>query len=139
MATKTLWCEAGQHEWEREAQRGRQPVNCPNHKNEEVPVTKVNDGLTPLDKARLAKKQRKNSAWQVLKKQAEDVLNSPKMDPRTFYGPSDGRYATVRRINYIINAIDNNDGERQPNEIADLEGMLKKILQNPFTSSGHLL
>jgi ribosomal protein L39E len=139
MTIRTLWCEAGQHEWEREMQRGRQPVNCPDHKNDEIPVTKTDDNLTPLDKARLAKKQRKNSAWQVLKNQAQDVLDNPKMDPRAFYGPSDGRHATLRRITYIIDVIDNNDDERLPHEIADLEGMLKKILQNPFTSSGHLL
>lgn len=29
--TMTLWCEAGKHHWERAAQRGRPPLNCPHH------------------------------------------------------------------------------------------------------------
>lgn len=137
MTMRTLWCEAGQHEWEREAKRGRQPINCPEHQDEKIVLG--DNKLSPLDKARLVKKERKNSAWQALKKQAEAVLDDPRMDTKSFSGHSDGRYATIRRINYIINTIDNNNGERPQNEIADLENMLKKILQNPFTSSGHLL
>jgi hypothetical protein len=31
MTTTTLFCEAGQHNWERESQRGRKPFNCPEH------------------------------------------------------------------------------------------------------------
>jgi len=26
-----LWCEAGKHNWHRESQRGRKPLNCPKH------------------------------------------------------------------------------------------------------------
>jgi len=135
MAIRTLWCDAGQHKWERESQRGRQPINCPDHK--EV-VVKTKDQLNPLDKARQVKQERKNTAWQMLKEEAQSVLDDPKMDPRGFYGPADGRYATVGRINYIIDAIDNK-GSRLPHEITDLENMLKRILKNPFSSAGHLL
>ena len=28
---RLLWCEGGQHEWTRPSQRGRLPVNCPEH------------------------------------------------------------------------------------------------------------
>jgi hypothetical protein len=28
--TVTLFCQAGQHEWQRPSQRGRRPLNCPN-------------------------------------------------------------------------------------------------------------
>lgn len=52
----TLYCEAGKHEWERPAQRGRKPLNCPEHAAPK-PTT---DGpkLSPeerLEKARAAK------------------------------------------------------------------------------------
>jgi len=30
--TRTLWCERGQHHWERPATRGRLPRNCPDHR-----------------------------------------------------------------------------------------------------------
>jgi hypothetical protein len=29
--TDTLFCEAGQHEWQREKKRGKKPKNCPDH------------------------------------------------------------------------------------------------------------
>ena len=29
---RTLFCEKGQHEWERESQRGKLPKNCPEHR-----------------------------------------------------------------------------------------------------------
>lgn len=29
--TVELHCEAGNHKWERESQRGRRPINCPEH------------------------------------------------------------------------------------------------------------
>lgn len=29
--TVTLWCALGQHEWERPRQRGKKPLNCPEH------------------------------------------------------------------------------------------------------------
>lgn len=34
---KKLWCEAGAHEWERLSQRGRLPLNCPNHHQSDPP------------------------------------------------------------------------------------------------------
>lgn len=37
MKTITLWCEVGQHEWERESQRGRRPTSCPEHVGCAVP------------------------------------------------------------------------------------------------------
>lgn len=29
--TVTLWCELGEHHWERPRKRGRKPINCPEH------------------------------------------------------------------------------------------------------------
>lgn len=29
--TVELWCEAGQHKWNRLSQRGRKPISCPDH------------------------------------------------------------------------------------------------------------
>lgn len=31
MKTVVLWCQKGRHDWEREAQKGRRPLNCPRH------------------------------------------------------------------------------------------------------------
>jgi hypothetical protein len=31
MKTKTLHCQIGDHDWDRESKRGRYPVNCPEH------------------------------------------------------------------------------------------------------------
>lgn len=31
MSNVVLWCEKGKHEWERLAQKGRRPRNCPRH------------------------------------------------------------------------------------------------------------
>lgn len=62
MKTVTLHCQAGNHEWERPSQRGRRPVNCPEHmdavvtpsapKDEEA---KVQARIRALELARQAK------------------------------------------------------------------------------------
>lgn len=62
MKTVTLYCEAGKHEWDRPSQRGRRPINCPEHtdavvtpstpKNEEA---KVQARIRALELARQAK------------------------------------------------------------------------------------
>lgn len=31
ITTVTLYCQAGDHNWERESQRGRKPHSCPDH------------------------------------------------------------------------------------------------------------
>lgn len=36
MKTVELWCEGGQHTWEREVKRGRKPTSCPQHSDVEV-------------------------------------------------------------------------------------------------------
>ena len=36
MSMVTLHCQAGDHDWERESQRGRKPHSCPDHLNEEI-------------------------------------------------------------------------------------------------------
>lgn len=45
--TVTLHCQAGNHSWERPAQRGRKPLNCPEHQPEPV-VTKTTNGMVEL-------------------------------------------------------------------------------------------
>lgn len=45
MATTTLYCQAGDHDWERESQRGRKPHSCPDH--QEVEVTSDEATTTP--------------------------------------------------------------------------------------------
>src|SRR5690606_9367545 len=45
--TVTLLCQAGQHYWERPAQRGRPPVNCPEHAPEK-PVKAPKEPPRPI-------------------------------------------------------------------------------------------
>lgn len=63
MKTQTLFCKAGQHEWEREVKRGKRPQNCPEHTPTPATVLPV-DGEDPLVKAR-----RKSAATRTKKAQ----------------------------------------------------------------------
>ena len=124
MTTKTLYCEAGKHEWTRPAQRGRAPINCPEHKDIKVPGK-----MSGLEKARLARQEKKNAAEAEMAKKVEDVLNSPQMPTGT---------STPSKLRYIQDQLTNNRQNRSPHDIADLERMRDIILKNPFTRSGHL-
>lgn len=65
MATVTLWCETGAHHWERESQRGRKPLNCPEH----IPVKETSE---PVDRgpsvATIAARER---VWSEVKRIAD--------------------------------------------------------------------
>lgn len=41
MKTVVLWCTKGRHDWEREAQKGRRPLNCPRHSGVDAPKVEV--------------------------------------------------------------------------------------------------
>jgi hypothetical protein len=124
MTTKTLYCEAGQHEWERPAQRGRAPISCPEHKDIKDPSQ-----LSGLEKARIARQEKRNAAESLMAERVEEVLNSPKMPLGT---------STPSKLRYIQDQLMNNRSNRNPSDIADLERMRDIILKNPFTRSGHL-
>lgn len=38
-----LYCQAGEHKWERPSQRGRRPINCPDHQPDPTEVVVVNN------------------------------------------------------------------------------------------------
>jgi hypothetical protein len=133
---RTLWCEAGQHEWQRPAQRGRQPINCPDHF--EV-VTTNSDKIDGLEKARLARVSKKNQEEEIWAAKIESVINNPRMKPLTNDKYStDARLHTPSKLRYIQNQLQNNRANRTPSDIADLERMREKIMSDPFNSSGHL-
>lgn len=46
MSNVVLWCEKGRHNWERLAQKGRRPRNCPRH-----------SGLDPQAEVKIHKKE----------------------------------------------------------------------------------
>jgi len=73
MKTVTLWCQAGKHEWERQSQRGRRPLNCPEHSVEAdttgASVEKIKGNLDALEKARAVKVQR------AQEREAENIAN----------------------------------------------------------------
>jgi len=124
MTTKTLYCEAGKHEWTRPAQRGRAPISCPEHKDIKDPSQ-----LSGLEKARIARQEKRNAAEALMAQKVEEVLNSPRMPLGT---------CTPSKLRYIQDQLMNNRSNRSPSDIADLERMRDIILKNPFTRSGHL-
>ena len=133
----TLWCEEGQHNWYRQSQRGRKPINCPDHVPDTIEVK--GDGLSPLDKARLVKQTRKNSEWEATKMQVDKVINHPRMAPYGGKYSVDARPSTVSTLKYLVQAIDNGRNIRPPHEIIELESMIGKILKDPYNTKGHLL
>lgn len=124
MTIKTLYCEAGKHDWERPSQRGRAPVNCPEHRKAQTEAQ-----MKGLEKARLARQEKKNAVEAVMAKKVEEVLNSPQMPTGT---------CTPSKLRYIQEQLTSNRENRSPHDIADLERMRDIILKNPFTRSGHL-
>lgn len=48
---ETLYCKAGEHEWDRERKRGKKPVNCPEH----TTAREQADREAHMEKMRLAR------------------------------------------------------------------------------------
>lgn len=46
MPTVALYCQAGDHNWERQSQRGRKPHSCPDHINEVERETERREAAT---------------------------------------------------------------------------------------------
>lgn len=67
--TRTLYCKAGDHEWEREVKRGRVPENCPEH-NQKV----VEQGKSLEDRLR---EGREKKSREIRQKAIEEILNKP--------------------------------------------------------------
>lgn len=134
MTMKTLYCKAGDHNWERPSQRGRTPVNCPEH-NEEVHQTRMS-GLAKAHAAKRRKKANEEKAWAT---KVQEVINDPRMqinnpDPLK----PDARRTTVSKLLYIQDQLTSRK-DRPQHELADLEKMREKILRDPFNRDGHLL
>jgi hypothetical protein len=90
MKTTTLWCEAGKHHWERPSQRGRRPVNCPEHgagpvlvKKIEVRPKKTEQTGDPLAKARAAKEaKRESERIEAIERRRQELERLRKSLPR---------------------------------------------------------
>ncbi len=48
----TFYCQTGKHKWTRPSKRGRPPVNCPEHNQAPVKISKPKDTEPALKKAR---------------------------------------------------------------------------------------
>ena len=130
---KTLHCEAGNHEWQRPAQRGRIPINCPEH----IEV-KTNSGLSGIEAAHAARVSKKTEEEKIWAEKVDTVINDPRMAETSFDPHStDARKHTVSKLLYIQDQL-NNHRYRPHNELADLEKIREKIMENPFSRTGHL-
>lgn len=92
MATESLHCENGDHDWTRERKRGKKPTSCPEHKQQPVRSTpapspvddnpflaglKDDDGDDQLARAREAKQEKSESSRRSLIQQARDADLEP--------------------------------------------------------------
>lgn len=137
MTMRTLYCEAGDHEWERPAQRGRTPINCPDHAAE-AKAAPSGSSLTGLAKAHAARANRKSQEEKMWAERIEETINDPRMqisnpDP---YKP-DARRETINKLRYIQDQLANRK-DRPQNELYDLEKIREKIMKDPFNRTGHL-
>jgi len=135
MTMKTLYCQAGDHTWERPSQRGRTPINCPEHSE----VKTNQSGLSGLDKANAARARKRAEEEKVWAARVEEAINDPRMQVGNadLYKP-DARRTTVSKLRYIQNQLTSRR-DRPQHELADLEKMREKILKDPFSRTGHLL
>jgi hypothetical protein len=134
MKTRTLYCKAGEHEWQRPAQKGRAPLNCPEHSE-----VKTNNKMSGLDKARAAKASKKVEAEKEWADRVAAVINDHRMtDGLSSYSYTDARHTTITKLQYIQNQLSNNRENREPTDISMLEDMREKIMRDPFNRSGHL-
>lgn len=149
MTKKTLWCKAGEHEWERTTTKGRAPQNCPEHKEQKIIITKKTpvdpepvkrsmgnqSGLEKAQAIQREKRMKKEKEWA---KRINAAVNDPRM---TYSMPAwgDARKTTVSKLLYIQNELQFNRAAHTPGEISDLEKMREKIMKDPFSRNGHLL
>lgn len=80
---QSLFCEAGQHHWQRQPRRGPKPRNCPDHSGGKV-VVNVEDAapkaevspkkVEALEKAREVKQQRKSKTEEAVCALVEEIL-----------------------------------------------------------------
>jgi hypothetical protein len=136
MTMKTLHCQAGNHEWQRAAQRGRTPLNCPEHTEEKVITS---SGVSGIEAAHAAKANKKSQEEREWSERVESVIRDPRMTvsvPDRY--STDARPHTASKLRYIQDQLTNHRAERSHNDLADLEKMRAKIMQDPFSRSGHL-
>lgn len=135
MTMRTLHCQAGNHEWQRPAQRGRTPINCPEHTEVKETNGERLSGLEAAHAARASKKFQEEKIWA---EKVDAVINDPRMQvnsPNRY--STDARKTTVDKLRYIQDQLTNRR-DRPQHELADLEKIREKIMRDPFSSVGHL-
>lgn len=137
MTMRTLHCQAGNHEWQRPAQRGRTPINCPEHTEVKETNGERLSGLEAAHAARASKKSQEEKIWA---EKVDAVINDPRMiiTEHNYSYAGDARRETVRKLQYIQDQLTNHK-HRPQNELSDLERMRDKIMKDPFNRTGHLL
>src|SRR3954467_8756774 len=88
-----LFCQAGQHFWNRETKRGRKPANCPKHSGPSVVVVTppapepkpVDEGrIERLEEARAIKEERAHAKLsqveQAVAKVVDEILANPNVN-----------------------------------------------------------
>lgn len=135
MTMKTLWCKAGEHNWERPSQRGRVPHNCPDHTPEKATAASREDALDKARAIRASKRAEEEKAWA---ERIKEVIDDPRMRSNNPNSYADARANTVSKLLYIQEQLTSRR-DRPQNELADLEKMREKIMKDPFNSTGHLL
>jgi 1,6-anhydro-N-acetylmuramate kinase len=133
METKTLYCKAGKHEWQRPAQKGRAPHSCPEHSE-----VKSGGGMNGLEKAQAARRKKRIEEEKEWAARIESAINDPRMQVVSNSFSPDARRTTPDKLRYIQNQLQNNRPNRSPNDVADLEKMRERIMKDPFNTGGHL-
>lgn len=132
---KTLWCEAGKHEWQRESKRGRSPLSCPEHRDDALHSKR----MSGLEKARIAKQKIKTETEKEWAARVETVINNPAMLMNINKISMDARPSTRDKLIYIQEQLTKYRNQRTPSDINNLEKMREKIMEDPYNITGHLL
>ena len=127
MNTKTanLYCEVGKHHWDRPAQRGKKPHNCPEH----APIKIKPSSMNGLEKARLARQKKKMEEENLMTLHIEEIISNPSMP---FNSP------VPEKLRYIQQQLTKHRAERTPHDLSEFERMREIILKTPYSTSGHL-
>lgn len=121
--TVTLWCTTGEHNWERPSQRGKRPLNCPDHAPQKAPSAPLppEERVARMHEAKAQKieeRKQKNTA-------EEEIL----------YGHLDAE--EQRMISYIDRQV--NSGVRNDSDVTLLTTRRKDILRGVRNRIGRVV
>lgn len=85
METVTLWCENGEHNWERPRQRGRKPTSCPEH----TVQVEVGERMAKVQEKRITDWAEIDAIWHKLDESARRRLTYVRDRLNEVYGKPD--------------------------------------------------